>query len=439
MIQIIPRAKSHQDYLFDALGSAAEAGVNQMMNIQGKQTQKKQQEAERNFYKRLTGEELPEGISPELTKAVITEKLKSKGKEQLLQQKQEGFADIIGGRNQGASSFADQVNGQQGMGDEGQLPQGILKPEIYEQQGQKPKQQKQGQFNAKDITDEQIAKAEALDPRYGTLLHDLRQDARKQDVESEKLKQKNFESERTYHTGYSKDLEKNVDQMRLALPKKLSSLELARNAIESDDVGYLSWSKLADATGIDAFRTAKGAQLINAAKENLLSNMNTVSAKAQNIWFEQRMNSMFAKVGQSKEANLTMQEMLEGEAALDQAYINEFDRVANQDEKSYGFVKKDIGQRTDSALKPIHNEILKRTSYRLKEIEEQEKGLEKIQSEVGKKVVKGTPLTMAMAKLYHDKFGEKALDVAKKNGYTIPTLEEFRIYQVRPQEFREEL
>ena len=39
-----------------------------------------------------------------------------------------------------------------------------------------------------------------------------------------------------------------------------------------------------------------------------------------------------------------------------------------------------------------------------------------------------------MAKLYKDKYGEKALQMAEKDGYRIPTYEEFEQYQKRPNE-----
>jgi hypothetical protein len=268
-----------------------------------------------------------------------------------------------------------------------------------------------------------------------------RQDETKasRDVEVEKSKRKEFIQERAFNTGLAKEDIKKVEGLRSSIPKKETALNLARNAVETGDIEFFSKDKLADATGIDLFRTAKGAQLLTAGKENLLSNMDRVSAKAQNIWFEQRLNSMFPKIGQSREANLTTQEMLEGEVALDKAYVSEFDRLEKEDEKNYGFIKKDISRRAHENIKPLENEILKRTTYRMKEVEEQEKGLRRLKEEVGKNVIKGTPLTLAMAKLYKDKFGDKALKEAEKNGYFIPSLEEFRIFQLRPQEFREEV
>lgn len=255
----------------------------------------------------------------------------------------------------------------------------------------------------------------------------------------ENLNRQKFESDRKYHTEFSKKAEEEAESIRRSLPKKEMSLTFARDAIENGDVSYFSKDKLADATGSDLFRTAKGAQLVTAGKENLLSNMSRVTGKAQNMWFEQRLNSMFPKIGQSKEANLTVQEMLEGELALDQAYLNEFDKIAERDMQDYGYVKKDISKRANDALKPIQKDIMQRTTYRMKEIEEQEKGLKDLKSQVGKNVSKGTPFTLAMAKLYTEKFGDNAIDVARKNGYYIPTIEEFKRYRTTNQEMLEGL
>jgi len=258
-------------------------------------------------------------------------------------------------------------------------------------------------------------------------------------VASERARAKNkaFEAERGYHTKFSVKQEEQADQLRESIPKKEMALNHARDAVETGNMGTFSLDYLADLTGKDVFRTEKGAQLITASKENLMSNMGKVSAKAQNQWFEQRLNSMFPKIGQSREANLTVQEMLEGEVALDKAYLNEFDRIAEEDMKRYGYVKKDVSKRAHQVLKPLEKEIFQRSTYRMKEIEEQEKGLKSMKSNLGKTVPKGTPLTLANAKLFKEKYGDKALKMAESLGYYVPSIEEFGIYQMTPQEFRE--
>jgi len=65
--------------------------------------------------------------------------------------------------------------------------------------------------------------------------------------------------------------------------------------------------------------------------------------------------------------------------------------------------------------------------------------IEALKGKLGKNVLKGTPLTLYMARLYKEKYGKDALDIAKKNGYTVPTVEEFRLFRERPPEFREGL
>lgn len=377
---------------------------------------------------------------PDLRKAYFTQEMKNQGKLQQLNQKQEAFGKIFN-RDQGQ---AHQPQDKFGLASQSARSAGIPQEQQQQQQQGTPNQ---GGFDASQLSDQDILELTNIDPNMGRQAQHakdvaLREKTSKQkfDFNKEKEERDKFEADRSYHTGFSKESDKQANSLRESLPKKEMSLNYARQAVESGDIGYFSPDKLADATGVDLFRTAKGAQLITAGKENLLSNMSRVSAKGQNQWFEQRLNSMFAKIGQSEEANLTVQEMLEGELAIDQAYLSAFDNLASQDQEKYGFEKKDIEKRARNFIKPYEKEVMNRSSYRMKQLEEKEKGLNKMQAEVGKNVIKGTPLTMAMANLYVKKFGkEKALSVAEKNGYKIPTKEEFMIYTLQPQEYREKI
>lgn len=403
---------------FSNLGQSASQMIPQY--LQGKQQQSQMAQAN-EYIKNLTGKDLSGIRDPEERKVIISELLKQQGKEGLFNRKMDFFGKKFGGKTDSkGSNLAGTRQPTQ--------PPFALEEDIT------PNQSNVGQFNPLEITDEDIMEALAVDPVMGRGLQNIRDTALQQQREREKISQRKFEGERAYHSGFSKELEKEINQLRNVIPKKEMALNFSRNAVETGDVSYFSPDKLADATGIDLFRTAKGAQLITAGKENLLSNMGRVSAKAQNIWFEQRLNSMFPKIGQSREANLTIQEMLEGEVDLDKAYLNEFDKLSSEDEGKYGFVKKDISKRAREGVKSQEKEIMRRTSYRMKEIEENEKGLKSLKSEVGKNVTRGTPLTLAMAKLYKEKFGDNALKLAEKNGYYIPSVEEFRIFQQRPQE-----
>lgn len=409
-IQILPAAKTFGGEFAKQFGAGAGKGFSE--EIASTQQRKKM-----DFENEKLG--IPQGTyDPDLRKAYMVEMLKSRGKEQLFEKKQGFLGELFGGKQPQRRPIEEQLGTEKEKLSLAEIPQNL---------------------DVSQIPDEAIAQATAVDPQLGSALQRMKDVSLREKREKQKTERKEFESERAYQTGYSKEVEKEADTLRGSIPRLEMALDFARDAIETGNVSYFSPDKLADITGIDLFRTAKGAQLITAGKENLLGNMSRASARAQNLWFEQRLNSMFAKIGQSPEANLTTQEMIEGEVALNKSYLSELDRLAEEDEKEHGFVKKDVKKRALASMKPKEKEILARTSYRMKEIEENEKGLSGLKKMVGKNVTKGTPLTLAMAKLYKEKFGENALQVAKKNGYSIPTLEEFKIYQQKPREFREEL
>ena len=424
MVQFIPRAKSTSERFFDALGMASEGAVKGLMSQQESQ---QRQEA----FKELGLDPSIASLPKEAQAAYFKEHFKQESPLQKTQRElNEAKLESLKDRK---NIFNELFPTTKETGMEKTVPPSMEQdiPELNPEQ----------RTALERMSDEQLRKASAFknEPGEEGIIGNLAQGELDRREKKEKINRQTFESERAYHSGYTKETEKKVNDLRTSLPRKEMALNFARNATETGDVSYFSGDKLADATGIDLFRTTKGAQLLTAGKENLLNNMGRVSARAQNIWFEQRLNSMFPKIGQSREANLTTQEMLEGEASIDRAYINEYDRLSDEDEKKYGFVKKDIDKRVANNLKPAEKEILQRTTYRMKEIEEQEKGLSSLKKQVGKDVIKGTPLTMAMARLYKERFGENALKVAEKNGYYIPTLEEFKLFQSRPEEFREQL
>lgn len=251
--------------------------------------------------------------------------------------------------------------------------------------------------------------------------------------------QRQFESERTFQQKEGAKGKERIDSLRESIPRKRMALDTARLAVESGNVGAFSKANLAQIFNRPELQTAEGAALVTASKENLLSNMSRVSARAQNQWFERRLNEMFPKIGQSMEANLTTQEILEGEFLLNELLVKAADKIAAQDVQQYGYERGDIEKRALKEIEPVEREIFNRQVYRMKELSEKERGIKKIQREVGKQVIKGTPLTLQMANLYIQKYGdlEKALQVAKKNGYKIPTVEEIRFFNARPENLRE--
>lgn len=312
-----------------------------------------------------------------------------------------------------------------------EMEQGSQETSLNSQTQMQSPSQQSGQ--KKPLSDEEITAISVMDPQLGRVLQGMR-----------KEEGRKFESERAYHTQFSKPIGEKVEGIRQSLNSKETALDYARRAIESGEVGALSLNKWADylpgPIG-EAIRSGKGIQLITAAKENLLSNMSRISAKGQNIWFEQRLNSMFPQAGRTDESNLTNVEMLESEAAMDRAYVNSYDKLVDDDIKKYGYVRSDIGKKAQQMAEDKQKEIFQRSIYRMKEIEEQAKGEQKLKTEVGKKVPRGTPLTLAMRVFYKDKYNDinLALKKAKEDGYHVPSFDEYMSYQQRPEEYREQL
>jgi len=259
----------------------------------------------------------------------------------------------------------------------------------------------------------------------------------KAEMEKRKLDQQKFESDRKYHTQFATKQEEKVASLREAIPKKESALRNARQAIESGQVGILSQANLSEITGIEALQSARGSQLVTAGKENLLSNIGRMSAKGQNIWMEQRIASMFAGIGKTAASNLTFNEMLEAEVAMDKAYMKKFDELAADDESLYGYQRKDLDRRARRAVEHVDELTFDRSAYRIQRLDESEKSNKELNKMVGKKVPSGTYLTMEMAARFINKYGseEKAADIAKKLGYTIPNGEELQLYMLSPSEF----
>ena len=356
------------------------------------------------------------GVPQELIKSqmdlyepLIKQRAKTAGSEQLLRSILPGYAPASGGgpQEQGGQSALGQV----------MQPQQVGQP----QQGQ----QQQQAFDITQVPENSLVQlASSPYPEHQNLAQ--------AELKRRENEHKKFTEDRKFHAKGAEKTEERVSGMRESIPKKKMALNLARDAVQSGEVGILSLANLAERTGAREFQTAKGAQLVTAGKENLLSNMSRVSAKGQNQWFEQRLNSMFPQIGQSMEANETIDAMLQGELEMDEAYLRAYNELAKQDEDNFGYKRNDLDQRTHEIVDDLYDDIMKKTSYKMREIYEREKGISWMKENVMKKVPNGTPLTPQMAKVLSNKYGgnyAQAIENAKRLGYQIPTKEEFAQWQ----------
>src|SRR6185437_14806030 len=215
------------------------------------QTRQEQQAIEAG--KQLLGMDLS-GFSPEERKVILSEGLKQQGKEKQQTREQQFLSELFRGKQPGQQQgFSDSL--MQESGEEGGVS---------------------GGFDSSMLSDENIAKATVVNPNLGKVFQSQKDVGLREKRKTEEAERKQFTEDRAYHTQQAKTAKEEADLLRTTIPRKENALQYARDSIETGDVGYFSADKLADATGIDLFRTAKGAQLITAGKENLLNNMGRV-------------------------------------------------------------------------------------------------------------------------------------------------------------------
>lgn len=312
-------------------------------------------------------------------------------------------------RTQAAQSFLQNILGQgapQGdIVEEGEIstPQGT----VYEQLDGVPNGMTQSKIDA--LISSPYPELQALGKQYDNKRIEAR---------------KNFVEDRNFHAKGLAKTEENIEKLRKTLPRRERVLNLARSAIESGEIGQFSQNRIADIIGGpigDALRTKSGAQFGLAAKENLVTNLGEISARGVNMFMEQRLLDAFSKVGQSEAANLAVQDFFEAENDIEKAYLKEYDRLAAEDERRFGYKRNDLAKRATEASKDEEQKIFNRSSVRQRQLQEREKGVPWMYKQTEKKVEKGTPLTPEMYRIFIEKLGdpEKALIRAKQLGYKI--------------------
>ena len=221
----------------------------------------------------------------------------------------------------------------------------------------------------------------------------------------------------------SKPAREEINSIRTSIGRKKLAINMAENAINSGEVGFLSLNKLADITGIDALKTAHGAALGAAAKENLFSNLANVTAKGQNVFIEKAIFDNFPKIGQSKQANMTFLVAQKAEIAMEEAYLKAWDDIVTRE----GGAKADTADRAKKEASKEYNKIINKSSYQIRELQEEEIGDSQLYKDRRKKVDPGTPLTPKMARIMSADYSgdlDKLFENATRLGYTIPNYSE---------------
>jgi hypothetical protein len=258
-----------------------------------------------------------------------------------------------------------------------------------------------------DWTPEKVAAVSLIDPQFGNVAANLYG-----------AQQKQYEKQRDYETARSNkyldkvgDLASNLDERRIAI-------DSAKAAIESGQMKPFGGDFFADVLHLPQLRTQSGAQLATAAKINLIGSLSQITGGRPNQFIETQIDKAFAKAGQSKAANLSQISIIEAKLDLDQKMAQLADQIADQYRKELGYVPESIDRDVRKAIQPYAQQRMQKLAYNLRENLESDVGVNKLSKL--KPVMKGTPLTVKMAKILYDKYGEKAEDEAIKLGFEIP-------------------
>lgn len=236
--------------------------------------------------------------------------------------------------------------------------------------------------------------------------------------------QKNFEKEREYHSARSEKYLEEVDKSRGSLRQKEGALQSIEASIQNMPKSGLSKDYLAEVTGFEPLRSASGAQLKTGLKEFLLGNISRAGTRP-NMWIEQQIGDMAAKIGRSKTANMTFVEMMKSEMNLEKKRLEIAGELEDKHSKNLGYVPKTISKEVDNLLRPYADQAQEELAYKLRRLYEQEEGSKSL--EKMKKVPEGTPLTLEMAsilmKKYPNKTDKELEKIAKQMGFKIPSSE----------------
>lgn len=356
----------------------------------GQRLMQEYQQAE--AYKKLG---IPEGTPPELAKTVLTEKLKSDYKKELLDKKQNFITSILGKSDQGKQS--DISDNQETL---------------------------EGKFSK--ISDQDIVEATALDPTLGKALRDAK-DAEIRSFEGkEKETRRKFEADREFHSKRSDPVINAAEQVIKKAPINRTLIQQQRRDISSGNTsGVIPF--LVEKLGLEAYRDPESARFKTASKQRFVESIQELGGAGArpNQFIEQQLTSAQPALGRSEEANqgvLDLEEFIEDMKLQRAKYELE---LAEQDREKFGYAKNDISQRADKLMKNYTEQRQDEMAYDIRKRHENNLDDEKlVQEVVSGNVPYDTPLTMRVARILMIKNNDdekKATAEAKRLGFRFPT------------------
>lgn len=163
-----------------------------------------------------------------------------------------------------------------------------------------------------------------------------------------------------------------ADRLGENLPLQESYVNSMEDAVVNGDLSFWSPDNWANITGIEALRTAKGAQFLSSAKNYFIDDLKASGARP-NMFIEKQLVDALAKIGRSEEANLAVLESFKFKNDLQKNWLETVRGLEKHYDETLGYLPGNISRVAEEMNKPFVIERQKKYESRLKEIAIQEK------------------------------------------------------------------
>lgn len=270
----------------------------------------------------------------------------------------------------------------------------------------------ENEVQTKQSSEDPFAKAKAaalLDP---TLAKIFSEEAKREQEIRDLPKKEYIKSEYKSLPKFMENIEASEDR----LPTAEISIRLAEDAIE-DPAAKGKWNAfkdfLADKTGYEGFRSAKGAELQSAIKQYFLGDLSSIKGGRPNQLIEKQLLDAYPKIGRDPIAN---QKILAG-MKMQHEIAREKVRVSRELEEKYlseyGHLPVGFQAIVKKQMKPIADRLEKQTIKTLDSLSKFQNEFEKLSS---KSLKKGEVLMLSPDGEYLA-VPKTQYDEAKKQGY----------------------
>jgi len=281
------------------------------------------------------------------------------------------------------------------------------------------------------ITPEKMAKIEIIAPEVAKALKPV--------YESQTAKEKE---------GLKGDVKRSteflskIDQIRDGLARKELSLRQIDDAVANRSSLDFLGDQLADITGLDSLRSAKGSQLLSATKEFFLSDLSSIPGVRANQFLERALSSAFTDPHRKQEANEMVAAGMRSNLQLDKVKTALTGQIEDHYRQTLGYIPASISKDVNNALTPYAQQIQDQWANEVQHItEKHDSKIQNFRNIVSnpksapsqikhaasqvklKQAIPGSILDDTMGLLLLEKYGDdegKAMEAAKKLGYSIP-------------------